>query len=267
MSDCDLAGAAIVITRPVHQAAHLAASIRELGGEPVVFPGVAIVPVAQPRLSQALSVLPGVHWVIFASPNAARIGMQAIASAGGMPPAARVAAIGPGTATELENSGVRNVITPRAGHDSESLAACPELVEVGGKRVLIVRGVGGRELLARTLAQRGAEVSYLECYRRSRPLSGDAEIDALWHGRAIAGWTATSAEIVDNLFEIAGERGRRWLCRTPLFVTHSRIAANAFRLAVETIVVTAPGDAGLVAGLATWICRLRPAKIGSSETP
>ncbi|MGH6629027.1 MAG: uroporphyrinogen-III synthase, partial [Burkholderiales bacterium] len=242
----------MLVTRPAHQSSLLAEAIRSIGGNPVMFPGVDIVQVPEESLLQAMALLPHSHFVIFVSPNAARAGMQAIATAGGLPASVKVAAVGPGTAGELKKNGVHEIIMPREGYDSESLAACPELREVSGKRILIVRGVGGRDELAGVLRARGAEVSFAECYRRARPQRDFAELEALWRSRLIAAWTATSAEIVDNLFDIAGERGRHQLCRAPLFVSHSRIVARAFRYPVETIFVTAPGDSGLVAGLATW---------------
>ena len=39
--------------------------------------------------------------------------------------------------------------------DSEGLLADPAFADVAGRRILIVRGVGGRELLARSLRARG----------------------------------------------------------------------------------------------------------------
>jgi uroporphyrinogen-III synthase len=47
------------------------------------------------------------------------------------------------------------------------------------------------------------------------------------------------------------------LQQTPLFAPHERIAAAARTLGVQTVVLTGPGDEGLVAGLAAFFARVR----------
>jgi uroporphyrinogen-III synthase len=54
------------------------------------------------------------------------------------------------------------------------------LIDAQGKRVIIFRGEGGRELLGETLKQRGAAVEYVSCYRRARPQLDPAPLLKLW---------------------------------------------------------------------------------------
>jgi uroporphyrinogen-III synthase len=63
------------------------------------------------------------------------------------------------------------VIYPRQDMSSEGLLAMYELQaeEVKGRRYLILRGAGGRELIAQTLKERGAHVDSCELYRRYLP--------------------------------------------------------------------------------------------------
>ena len=246
-----LAGRTVLVTRPAHQAAALAQAIRAAGGEAFVFPALAIEAVPAEALAAPLARLRDAGIVIFISPNAAQFGMAAIRAAGGLPAAAAVFAVGPGTARSLQAQGVGRVVTPD-GHDSEALLALPQLQNVAGQRVVIVRGVGGRALLADTLAARGAQVTFLECYRRVRPQADAASLLARWQAGGVDAVTVTSAETLDNLAALLGEAGRPLLFDTPLFAPHEKIAEAARRFGCARVVATPGGDAGLVEGLLNW---------------
>jgi uroporphyrinogen-III synthase len=241
----------VLVTRPLQQAAALAQAIQTAGGTPFVFPALDIEAVPAAELSEPLAHLAEADSVIFISPNAAQYGMAAIRAGGSLPATAQLFAVGPGTARALAGHGVSGVITPD-GQDSEALLALPQLREVAGKRVVIVRGVGGRTLLADTLRQRGAAVHYLECYRRVRPQADAAALLALWQSGGIDAVTVTSAETLHNLAALLGEAGRPLLLRTPLFAPHAKIAAAARHFGIAQVIATAGGDAGLVAGLINW---------------
>ena len=246
-----LAGRTVLVTRPARQAAALARAIRAVGGDAFVFPALAIEAVPSSELAASLAQLRDADLVIFVSPNAAQFGMAAIRSDGGLPAAARVFAVGPGTARALQEQGVSGVITPD-GQDSEALLALPQLQAVAGKRAVIVRGVGGRALLAESLAARGAQVHFMECYRRVRPRADAAPLLARWQAGGIDAVTVTSAETLDNLAALLGEAGMPLLLHTPLFAPHEKIADAARRFGLAQVVATPGGDAGLVEGLLNW---------------
>ena len=246
-----LAGCTVLVTRPAPQAAALAQAIEAAGGEAFVFPALAIEAVPSAALQAPLARLREADLAIFISPSAAQFGMAAIRAGGGLSPATAVFAVGPGTARALAALGVGNVITP-GGQDSEALLALPQLADVAGQRVVIVRGMGGRTLLADTLAARGAQVDFLECYRRVLPRADAAPLRARWQAGGIDAVTVTSAETLHNLAELLGEAGAPLLLRTPLFAPHEKIAAAARRFGVAHVIATAGGDAGLVDGLINW---------------
>ena len=203
------------------------------------------------ELTASLTQLRDADIAIFISPNAAQFGMAAIRAGGSLPASVEVFAVGPGTARTLQEQGVSGVVTPD-GQDSEALLALPQLQAVAGKRVVIVRGVGGRPLLADTLAARGAEVHFMECYRRVRPQADAAPLLARWQAGGIDAVTVTSAETLDNLAALLGVAGRPLLLRTPLFAPHEKIADAARRFGIAHVVATPGGDAGLVEGLVNW---------------
>lgn len=246
-----LAGRTVLVTRPAHQSAALVQAIEAAGGNVYPFPALAIETVPAAELGAALEKLRAADCVIFISPNAAQFGMAAIRAAGGLPAAADVFAVGPGTARALQAHGVGRVVVP-SGHDSEALLALPQLQQVAGRQVVIVRGVGGRALLADTLAARGAQVHFLECYRRLRPQADAAALLACWQAGGIDAVTVASAETLHNLAALLGEAGVPLLRHTPLFAPHEKIAGAARQFGVVDAVATAGGDAGLVAGLLNW---------------
>ena len=243
-----LAGKGIVVTRPAHQAQSLARAIGEAGGRAVLFPAIEIRDAADLAPFHAVvDRLDEFDLAIFISPNAAERAIGMILARRALPPRLRMAAIGGGGVRALAARGVAHVIAPRERYDSEALLELPEVA--GARRVAIFRGEGGREHLGESLRKRGAHVEYAECYRRVRPALDPGPLLEAWHRGEIHALAATSSEGLRNLFEMVGDAGRALLVRTALFVPHPRIAEAARELGVATVVVTGPGDEGLLAGL------------------
>ena len=257
MSAPALAGRHVVVTRPAAQAARMAALIRAAGGEPVLFPALEILDAADLRPALALiERLDAFDLAIFISANAVEKALALVERRRAWPARLRVATVGRGSERELQRHGFAAVIAPSERFDSEGLLDLPELNQLEGKRVVIFRGEGGRELLGEALVARGAAVEYAECYRRGRPHADAAPLLALCARRGLAAFTVTSSEGLANLHEMLGETGRRCLEETPLFAPHERIAAAARALGVRTAVLTGPGDEGLVAGLAAFFAKV-----------
>lgn len=248
-----LAGRGILVTRPAHQAQELSRLIGEAGGRAMLFPVIEIVDLddLQPLLA-VIGRLEQFDLAIFISPNAVDKAMNLIASRGSLPPGLKVAAVGQGSARELKRFGVAGVIAPRGRFDSEALLELPELHDIAGRRVVIFRGEGGRELLGDTLRARGAELTYAECYRRGRPSADAAALLRAWARGEVDAVTVTSGEGLHNLFDLLGKLGQQWLRKTPLFAPHPRIAQVARELGIANVITTGPGDEGLFAGLGEY---------------
>ncbi|HYH41559.1 MAG TPA: uroporphyrinogen-III synthase [Burkholderiales bacterium] len=248
-----LQGRRVVVTRPARQAALLADLISRDGGQAILFPVIEILDIEdRAALNAIIDNLEAYGLAIFVSPNAVDKGLEAIHARRRLPPALRVAAIGRGSARTLRKCGVSAVIAPEAGADSESLLALPELSNIAGQRIVIFRGVGGRELLRDTLAARGARVDYAECYLRTKPAGDTAALTQGWARGEIDALVVTSSEGLRNLHAMLRATDREHLARTPLFVPHPRIAETARELGLEKAIVTQTGDEGLVAGLAMY---------------
>ena len=249
-----LAGRRILVTRPQAQAAGLAAQIAAHGGEAVCFPLIEISPIDDwSAFDAATARLDDVALVVFISPNAADFSLPRLLAARPWPRPPQVAAIGPGTVRRLADFGISGVIVPAARFDSEALLELSPLqsAAVVGKRVLILRGNGGRELLAETLRARGAVVDCVTCYRRSAPRDA-APVVSLLRDAALGAITVSSSEGLRNLLELLDTDSLDRLRILPVFVPHPRIAEEAERLGLPCVLLTGPADAGLIEGLCNY---------------
>ncbi|MDD5247343.1 MAG: uroporphyrinogen-III synthase [Rhodocyclaceae bacterium] len=248
-----LSGRHVVITRPAGQATHLAEALVALGAKPVLFPVLSIFDIEDTRpLLDVAARLDEFDWAAFVSPNAVEKALTPILARRAWPAHLRVATVGHSSEMALAGFGIGAVTAPQDRFDSEALVALPELQDMAGKKVLIFRGDGGRELLGDTLKARGATVEYITCYRRGKPALDPAPLLKLWTDGRLDAITVTSSEGLHNLVDMVGKLGQAWLRKTPTFVPHARILDAARTLGLHEVVLTGPGDDGLVAGLTAY---------------
>lgn len=234
-----LAGKRILVTRPRELAGALAALIAGAGGEPVLYPVLEIRDLEDAGPVRALLArAPGFDLAVFISPSAVRKSFALHAG----PWPARIAAVGEGTRRALEARGGRDIIVPEARADSEALLALPQFQRVDAMRILIVRGVGGREVLAGELGARGARVEIAECYRRAPPSTPPpaGALDAACVG---------SGDALENLVSALGRERLRAL---PVLVPHARVMEHARALGLQAPVLAGPGDAQMLARLVAY---------------
>jgi uroporphyrinogen III methyltransferase/synthase len=174
-----LFGKRIVVTRSREQASALSHLLRERGAEPIEVPVIRIAPIpAEPEAVRALMSKP-FDWVIFTSANGVRLFVEQLHGAGldvrALGPA-RLAAIGPATAGALRAFGLAVDLVPGKFVAEELAAALP--ADLNGRRVLLPGARERRDVVARTLRERGAEVVDWPVYEA---LPGEAQ--ALADGR------------------------------------------------------------------------------------
>ncbi|MFC4160316.1 fused uroporphyrinogen-III synthase HemD/membrane protein HemX [Chitinimonas lacunae] len=241
-----LADRRILVTRPAQQADRLAALLREAGAQPLLAPMITIADTSKPEtLDEVLRRLDDYDLAVFVSPSALD---RVMARRPAWPARLPAAVVGPTSAERARELGIDEVIVPSTSYDSEGLLAEPALAEMHGQRVVLFRGNGGRELLADTLAERGASVDIVEAYRRLPPTLSQAELRHLLEAGCDA-VTVSSSEALDNLFNLAGEELAPLLRQQCFLVSHPRIGETARRHGVTRVLPTAAGDAGLVATL------------------
>ena len=241
-----------MVTRPREQAVALAGLIESAGGQALRYPAIEIaVPENRSRLFGILDGLARFEMAIFISPTAVQEAFKLIRERTAWPMHLRAVAVGPGTRRELERHGLSSVLAPASGADSEALLAMPELARLAGRRVVIFRGAGGRKLLGESLVERGADVTYAECYRRRSPKTDFGRLAGEWE-KGVDAVTVYSAGALANLFDMLPEPCRPRLGSTPLFVAHARIAQEAARRGARSVRVAGPGDEEMLAALVAY---------------
>lgn len=250
-----LDGRSIVVTRPERQAGALAALIEAAGGRPLRYPAIAIQPLGGAALDSIVDGLDTFDVAIFISRNAVALGLARVRARRTWPAGLAVAGVGAGTRRALESEGMTDVIAPSGPADSEALLDQPQLKAVAGRRIVIFRGEGGRELIASTLRARNATVEYAECYRRTRPATDLRPLIGEWSRGAVHAVTVSSGEGLANFAALLGKAGRSLLAATPLFVPHARVADDARLLGIGAVQVAGPADEEMLAALVAYFRR------------
>jgi uroporphyrinogen-III synthase len=248
----------IIVTRPVRQAEPLARKIATLGCEVVLFPLLEIQPLHNPEtLRVALEHLDDTALVAFVSPNAIDAAFEVVRD---WPSHIKFAVMGEGSRMALAHHGVTSatatIFSPAdpARTDSQTLLAALDLDQLNGKRVLIVRGESGRELLADALSAAGISVTQVAAYRRVAPtLDGARRAQLLQLAASANDWIITSSEALRNLVAMATEAGGTQavarLQQQRLIVPHARIDETARALGFSDISLIGSGDDCLLAAL------------------
>lgn len=162
----------VLSLRPRGQHAGLRAAAARHGARTLALSPYAIEPRADAPTRATLQEALLADIVLYTSPNAVAMAaaMQSLAPRRGQ----AVLAVGSGTQRALRRQGID---APAPGRmDSEGLLAMPQLADVAGRRIGLVTGIGGRNMLAPALRRRGAELVRADVYARvPLPLSPRAQ--------------------------------------------------------------------------------------------
>ena len=223
MADRLLQGVGVLVTRPRTQATELVNAIEEQGGRAYCFPVMEIAPFDDNVVHKLAAGMQKPDVVIFVSRNAVEYGIQF--TDGG-----EIAVIGPATAKAVKAAGRVVDIQPASGYDSEHLLAETALQDMEGKRVRIIRGTSGRELLAEELTARGAIVEYLSVYERRLPNIGAdtlADLESRWRQGEINVVTVMSVQSLANLVKLLPAWCAAQLATTLLVTPAGRVLKEA----------------------------------------
>ncbi len=238
----------VLVTRPAHQAEGFCHLIEDASGTAIRFPVIAIEAIENsPTQDQQLATIDQYDIVIFVSTNAVQYALQHWPN--GLPASLMVAAVGNKTAASLRAHNIAVDVLPKQGFNTESLLAAPLLHSIESKQIAIIRGIGGRTLLADTLRQRGAKVTYIEVYQRVLPKQHLCSVNIHLNCDII---TVTSQQGLRNLITLCDNKD--WLFNMALASNSQRTATLARELGFtdDIIVSPEPSDDAMVATIASW---------------
>ena len=225
----------VLLTRPAEESALLAASLSDVGIFSSSLPLLEIEALPVTPEQQAVWADLGRYCaVIVVSKPAARLGVQRLERHW---PRLPWFSVGAATAQVLADQGL-DVHYPPSGDDSEALLALPALREAVARtdaRVLILRGEGGRELLAERLREQGASVDYLELYRRFLPAYDPGVLMQRIQLERLNGLVVSSGQGFLHLQALAGADWPQ-VAQLPLFVPSPRVLEMARAAGAEKVV-------------------------------
>ncbi|EPG7577062.1 TPA: uroporphyrinogen-III synthase [Providencia rettgeri] len=234
----------VLVTRPEPAGSELITAITAKGGEAFSSPLIRIGPGAELNtLIPQLDSLTENDLVFLLSKNAveyANLTLEQMARS--WSDKLSYYGIGRSTGQYFQQVTGKSISWAEQGETSEVLLTHPELQFLEGKNALLLRGNGGRELLASTLRARGAKVSYCECYTRHPVYYDRAQFNQQWFQTGITDVVITSGQMLALLDELITEEYQTWWFSRRLLVVSERIADQARRGGWQKVCIANSAD-------------------------
>ena len=253
-------GKRVLVTRAEHQTKELSRLLLERGAMPVEMPVIRISPPGTWReLDKAILNLGSYDWIIFTSVNAVEMFWKRLQAKkldarqfGGT----KIGAIGPATAGDLEERGLRSDYVPKT-YTSQGFLAGLKKQDVAGRRVLLPRAdIAGNEL-SEGLVKLGAKIHQVTAYRTATVTNSISQAKQMLLRGEIDVITFTSASTVTGLLAILG---RKWqVIKQPRLacIGPNTAAALADKGLKADIVAREHTMPGLVDAIESYFTRLR----------
>lgn len=234
-----LFGKRVVVTRAREQSSDFAEILERHGACVVEFPTIEIVPPASwDAIDGAIEKLDTYDWAIFTSVNGVKYFIERLKSKGrdvrdlkGI----RLCAIGPKTASEIEELGLRIDFVPK---EYRAEGIIEGLGDVKGKRILIPRAEVAREILPEELSRMGGAVDVVTAYRTIRPEGKTAEIRDLFKQGKIDAVTFASSSTVTNFLQMFEDgEGIKFLMDVKVASIGPITAETARKKGIETAIM------------------------------
>ncbi|OOF69716.1 uroporphyrinogen-III synthase [Rodentibacter caecimuris] len=195
------------------------------------------------NLPSALNQLKNQDYVFLVSQNAVDFCHKTLADIGFCwPESLHYFTVGHRTAQYFSSQSERPIHYPITTENSEGVLALPNMQNLQDKRILILRGNGGRDFFAEQARIRGAEVILLETYQRVPIIYNNEEQTSICKRSGINTIIATNLEIVNALVNFVPKQDQGWLKSCRLITVSQRIADVAHKLGWHNITVSPKAD-------------------------
>lgn len=235
----------VLITRPLLQAKSLKSLLENDGHKALLFPALII-----NKLKVDAEII-NYDALIFISKNSVEYSIEQIKFIQNRMP--KIFAVGPSTAKKLIDCGIEVDCYPDKNPSSEELLSMPMVSDMEYKKILIVRGRGGRETLKEGLTIKHNYVDYLEVYERKESEVTDLHIESINQllNNQNGVLTITSEESLLAMLSIVKKIDNKYLDKIvsmPLITLSERISFFAKYVGfIHTYVANKTNNDGLVA--------------------
>ena len=217
----------VLVTRPKHQAEPLCVKLVAHGFHPIRFPAMEIVPAQKP------STVTSHDAFIFTSANAVFDSVDLLE------PLKRenkiIIAMGRGTKEALARFGVDEVLMPKGAATSEEMHDFVRAFVKLSQSILILTGVGGRGLLAKSLKVLHS-VDVCEVYERVLPKTMPPEsLIKDWCGARFSFSLITSQQTLEHLLCLVPMKYHAFLMANPMIVPSARVQDIALQRGFNSV--------------------------------
>lgn len=146
-------------------------------------------------------------------------------------------AVGDSTAEAISQWLGRSVCVPQ-DQRSEGLIGLAEFKQLAGKRVVVLRAEGGRELIKQQLLAIKADVHYVLNYQRQALALEGSALYQQWQQAGIRCIVVTSNEILQQVFKLMPVSAHVWLQSLDWILVSPRMQQKALQLGIATNNIT-----------------------------
>lgn len=235
---------AVLVTRPDERGGQLVNMLNKAGIVAIHLPLFSIEPGREiNELPNKYKQLKSGDYIFAVSKNAVNYAVQTLKNTGShWRSDLNYFTVGQRTAEYFASQTGQVILYPWQQENSEGVLSLPAMQKLNDKRILILRGNGGRELFPHKAHERGAEVDIVECYQRVPVNYNNEEQSSVCKRAGVNTIIVTSVEILTYLMDFVPKTDHNWLKNCRLITISRRIKQFALHFGWKNIVISPRAD-------------------------